>query len=249
MVRIIYLILFAMFTSQIQAFTLAQAGFDGGWGGKTLAFSFNATGCPAGVSNAMSKAFELWSNIPTSNLKLKLSGPSAVTPTQLRGGTATGVPVIVCDPAFETNAPGVNGDFVGGYGFFSHAGGKIVYGGIVLNVQAGKNGNIANFDATSLAVLMAHEMGHVLGLGHSEYNPSLMYYDISSKEALTLSQDDIDGMTYLYPRDEFKDGLYGCGKISALPPASGAAALICILIPFLMLAYLRKRNLPDLSPA
>ncbi len=226
------------------AFTLASTGFEGGWPGETLSFYYNSANCPAGVSSAMNKALEIWSNVPTSNLKLKLGGTSSVTPAQLIGSSAPTVPVIVCDPAFETNSTGTNGDFVGGYGFFTHSGGKIRYGGIVLNVQSGKNANINNFDASSLAILLAHEMGHVLGLGHSEYQPALMYYDISSKNELTLSQDDIDGMTYLYPRDEFKDGIYGCARISAVPPTTGAAALLCLLLPLIYLAYLRKESSP-----
>jgi hypothetical protein len=222
------------------AFTLGQTGFDGGWSGKTVSFYYNSANCPASVPAAIDKAMDLWSKIPTSNLKLKLAGASTITPTQLLSGTASPVPVIVCDPSFESNS-GASADFVGGYGFFTHAGSKINYGGLVLNVQAGKNANINNFDATSLAVLLAHEIGHVLGLGHSEYHPALMYYDISSKTELSLAQDDMDGITYLYPRDEFKDGLYGCGRVSALPPSSGAAAFLLWLIPLAMLAFLRRR--------
>lgn len=225
------------------AFTLASAGFDGGWSGDTVSFYYNSTNCPAGVSAAIDKAMDLWATVPTSKLKLKRAGSSTATPAQLVGGSAGQVPVIVCDPAFETNASGVNGDFVGGYGFFNHAGGKITYGGLVLNVQSGKNANVNNFNATDLAILMAHEMGHVLGLGHSEYHPALMYYDISSKENLALSQDDMDGISYLYPRDELKNGMYGCGRIQTPPPPSTrTAALALLLMPLATLLALRRKR-------
>ncbi len=236
--------LILLFASPAYAFTLAEVGFEGGWSGGTVTFYYNSANCPASVSAALDKAIDLWNSVPTSGLKVKRGGASTATPAALVGGTATGgVPIIVCDPAFETTSPGINGDFVGGYGFFNPTGGKITYGGLVLNVQSGKNNSITRYTATSLSILMAHEIGHVLGLGHSEYQPSLMYYDIGSKQNLVLAQDDIDGITYLYPRDEFKDGVYGCGTITStqLPPYTGAAALILLLTPLVLLAFLRRR--------
>jgi len=239
MVKILFGFLFAV---QAHAFTLSEVGFDGGWPGKTVAFYYNSSNCPASVPAALNKAIDLWNSVPSSYLKLKLAGTATTTPAELVGNTATTVPVIVCDPNFQTTSGGADPDSVGGFGFFNQSGGKIVYGGLVLNVQSGKRNNINNYTATSLAILMAHEMGHVLGLGHSEFQPALMYYDIGSKKNLTLSQDDIDGMTYLYPRNELEDGLYGCGRASALPPATGAAALICLLIPLCWLVLLRRRT-------
>ena len=51
-----------------------------------------------------------------------------------------------------------------------------------------------------LAVL-AHEIGHAIGLGHSADPTALMYYDITGKVQKKLSTDDFDGCAYLYPYD------------------------------------------------
>ena len=65
-----------------------------------------------------------------------------------------------------------------------------------------------------LQIIIAHEVGHLLGLGHTQYEPSLMYYSIGEKKYLRLSQDDMDGLSFLYPRNELGgDGLFGCGTL------------------------------------
>ena len=51
-----------------------------------------------------------------------------------------------------------------------------------------------------LAVL-AHEIGHAFGLGHSADPVALMYYDISGKIQEKLNVDDFDGCAYLYSHD------------------------------------------------
>src|SRR5690606_29136124 len=111
----------------------------------------------------------------------------------------------------------------------------------------------ANFDRTQLKIILAHEIGHILGLGHSHDESALMYYNASAKEDLNLAQDDIDGITYLYPSDEL-DGadLAGCGMVSnGVPPAGGGWALLLMLLPMgAWLArqrrYLRARTLQRL---
>jgi hypothetical protein len=241
MIRIL-LVLPLLMSKTVMAFTLSSVGFDGGWPGKTVGFYYNSSNCPEGVTAAMNKAFELWNSVPSSYLKVKLAGTSTATPAAIvAGGTGT-TPTIACDTAFESNITGADGNAVGGVGFFNHSGGKITDGGLILNVQPGKSNNINTYNSTDLAILLAHEMGHVLGLGHSEFEPALMYYNIAAKEALNLSQDDIDGITYLYPRDELTDGMYGCGRTdSALPPSSGLATILLLLLPFSLL-YLRRRS-------
>ena len=58
--------------------------------------------------------------------------------------------------------------------------------------------------------IIAHELGHTFGLGHSPVNDSLMYYATVTQRT-TLGRDDIDGISYLYPKEQPFKG--GCGTI------------------------------------
>jgi len=62
---------------------------------------------------------------------------------------------------------------------------------------------------TQIAIL-AHEIGHAIGLGHSKHEDSLMYYTtVSTRDS--LGEDDFDGIAYLYPMNQ----PFGtCGTIS-----------------------------------
>ena len=57
--------------------------------------------------------------------------------------------------------------------------------------------------------IIAHELGHTFGLGHSPVNDSLMYYATVTQRT-TLGRDDIDGVSYLYPKEQ---PVKGCGTI------------------------------------
>ena len=49
-----------------------------------------------------------------------------------------------------------------------------------------------------------------------------MYYDATSKANLSLSQDDVDGISYLYPRKELSgDKLFGCGTLAVVGTSRG----------------------------
>ena len=89
-------------------------------------------------------------------------------------------------------------------------------------------------------------MGHTLGLGHSQDLNALMYYDESLKQNLALAQDDIDGITYLYPRNELgNDKTMGCSTVSlkSPPPSMGTriSILFMLFAPVGLAAYLRRK--------
>ena len=58
--------------------------------------------------------------------------------------------------------------------------------------------------------ILAHEIGHGLGLGHSPVEDSLMYY-ASIPTRRSLGWDDLDGLAYLYPTGQ---PFSGCGSIT-----------------------------------
>lgn len=90
-------------------------------------------------------------------------------------------------------------------------------------------GNISDTTDAQLNVAVAHEMGHIFGLGHSSAESALMYSSLGRKENLSLSQDDIDGMTWLYNRVEPGDGFLGCGTLSAGSGNGGGGGLLWLL--------------------
>lgn len=59
-------------------------------------------------------------------------------------------------------------------------------------------------DSNELAELIAHELGHTLGLGHSTDSTALMSASLTGRGA-TLSEDDEDAARWLYPTGPYPD--------------------------------------------
>lgn len=242
--KFIFLFLFSISS---QAFTLST--FQKGWNTKTLSINLNPTNCPSDISERLEDSFKLWNSVPTSSLKLSMGNQaSATTTAELNAGTATDVPVVICDTQFSSTVS-VDGNSVAGVGFATGTDikGHISYGGLVLNVQAGMGASLTSMTTTQKNIVIAHEIGHMLGLGHSSSNPALMYYSIGGKEDFNLSKDDWDGLSYLYPRDELGQTnlAAGCGlvKNSSGSGSGPSAALFLLLIPFLYYFQLRYKSI------
>lgn len=69
---------------------------------------------------------------------------------------------------------------------------------------------VGDKDTETFKALVAHELGHALGLGHSPAKDSLMYAQIIPNR-LSLGRDDVDGITHLYPAKQ--PSFLGCGSI------------------------------------
>jgi hypothetical protein len=212
-----------------------------GWRKNPLKFRLNTTSCGANdLNSALEKAVDLWNSAPSTNLQIEISGTSSAT-------TYSSPPVIFCDNSFGSGglANGADPAYVPGAGVVTTSNHTIVTGALVLNTS-GSNGNIANFTTNQLSIILAHEIGHVIGLGHSEDSSSLMYYNASAKTDLALAQDDINGISYLYPRDELADDLpLACGSISSsLPPSHWPTrgTLLLLFLPLFLVLLIQKHT-------
>lgn len=174
---------------------------------------------------------DFWNRVPTSALRLNASGFSTplaninigtlCSPTDdtcISNGNADGdlIPatdniVIACNNKIEnfgtnsTLAVTIPVKFTG----------KKIKGAIIL---INENSDFFNFSRSDQIGIISHEIGHAIGLGHSDDKASLMYYRTVNQRK-RLGDDDIKGVSFLYPiqLDVFglsKDGLLGgCGTI------------------------------------
>jgi hypothetical protein len=91
---------------------------------------------------------------------------------------------------------------------------------LILNAHA--NSGLPGKSDEDLESIIAHEIGHAFGLGHSEFKHNLMYFSISGKFQKWLGMDDIVGLNYLYPHDS-EIGALGisllgnCGAVASAP--------------------------------
>lgn len=228
------------------AFTLNSTNNSNfqGWDNPDVSFSLNLANCPASVDvrGIVDDALAIWNNVPSSRVKLSLAADTS--------STSQGNPIpIICDTNFASLGGGAEDSSPGVAQITPDSSGTRIVSGIMrLNASSGQ-ANIANFSRAIVAVTLAHEIGHLIGLGHSQDDNALMYFDASAKSYLGLAQDDIDGVSYLYPRNELgQDQIAGCGLIrknSAAPPNSSSGktlwlALLALLLPMIIWMRLKK---------
>ncbi len=84
--------------------------------------------------------------------------------------------------------------------------GKDIRGSVVIINE--NSTNFKNLNTNQKISVISHEIGHAIGLGHSDDRSSLMYFSVVPVRN-DLGRDDIDGVSYLYPVQGDMFGL-GC---------------------------------------
>ena len=173
-----------------------SSGAEIKWNGTSVTFGANPAGGPSGSLSAICSAADTWSNVATSTFTFYCSSTSQNTVI----GSSDGMNVIGFDPLPE----GHEGTLAINYYWFYSGNGQMVESDIIINLAYpwATDGSLDAYDVQNVAT---HEFGHSLclkDLYNSSNDSEKTMYGFSSMgetKQRTLHQDDIDGITYLYP--------------------------------------------------
>lgn len=192
-----------------------------------------------------------WNTSPTSRLKLRKgsvvnvdsryhSDPICVASTSCTPNPDIAVSsdiLITCNDN-TTNFPSSS---ILGITIPNNISGNTIVGSIVMiNDRANTQFDTKSDDAK--VAILAHEIGHAFGLGHSPVVDSLMYYaTVSQRKA--LGRDDIDGISFLYPKQQ---PVNGCGTVDFSGGKNGPSQWTGLFIGFSIIGLaeiFRKKKL------
>ncbi len=236
-----------------QAFTLSD-GPSGqtttGYANTSVAFDIDTSCTPyiTKVRETIQTAADVWGHVPNSSLAILIGStvtlPSAIT--TYVGASATqyvpaGNPIIYCDANFAANT-GQDANSIPGFASSQNmsSSGQILTGLMVLNFEASASASLLNLNPTTANVVLTHEIGHVVGIGHSSDTNSLMYFQTGAGRENVLVKDDIDAVTYLYPIQEL--GGLACARVDMAIPGSGWKSVIIDLSLMAMMVYVMRRK-------
>jgi len=191
--------------------------------GQTISYLVDEAGEPAiGLAEsigAVRDAMAAWSNVPTARISLDVGGT-----TPARAMACDGLSQIVFnDPVADVPDPsGCSGILALG-GFCANSSRKTTVNGVDFiaiteaNITFNNGFSSCSFwNKSNITEILTHEIGHTIGLGHSsessgEKNPVLsdatMYFRAHfDGRGAGLLQDDIDGVSFIYPGVGPEDG-------------------------------------------
>ena len=160
-----------------------------------------------------------WNKSPTSRLKLRKgsvinAGSKFHTDSICTAGTncepnpdlrVTSDILIACNADNLDNFPNSS---ILGITIPNNIAGKTIIGSLIM-INDTPNTLFDTKSKDAKVAILAHEIGHAIGLGHSPVKDSLMYYATVSQRKF-LGRDDIDGISYLYPKQQPQ---IGCGTV------------------------------------
>lgn len=200
-----------------------------GWKDEVLRVNLNLADCPAELDmrKLVGEAMAVWNSVPDIRVKLELGSDSTTKASAARSGEAKDSPVIICDRDFRANT-NMDGNTVPGVGGIAVelSSNRIVYGYILLNVLDGATASLEGLDENRVRIVLAHELGHVLGLGHSDDPRALMFPNITRLLRAELSSDDVAGVMALYgPESQVEEGGgIACAQVAPIGPSAGSGS-------------------------
>lgn len=248
-------LLFLLVSASAQAFTLNN-NFGGAFKSNKVSVRVASdTVCSsAGVTSDELAALvkpavdNFWNKVPTSALRLKAGGfadpiGTNINTDRLCAPTDTECIDTATDPVIppvtdiliacnsnDENFGGPSASNVLAVTVPNNFSGRKITGAVILiNDFSTIFSTLSRADKISV---LAHEIGHAIGLGHAEKNEALMYYKTVDLRR-SLAQDDIDGVSYLYPVKLDGCGLFGGTIMEGRKgppfwPMGGALALLIL---------------------
>lgn len=197
---------------------------------------------------------EFWNKSPTSRLKLRAGSVVTVNSAYQTDNICVASTNCTPNPALAvssgvlitcnsniTNFPSAS---ILGITIPNNISGSTIQGSLIM-INDRATTQFANKSRPEKVAIIAHEIGHAFGLGHSPVHDSLMYY-ATVESRVSLGRDDIDGISYLYPKKQPT----GCGTIDDISKNGSdyGAGLFIGLFLVLGIEALRKK-LPRTSNA
>lgn len=183
-----------------------------------------------------------WNQVHTSSLRLKKGGISNVSGDFQTGLICTNPGSSSCSInsalavsrgiliSCNTNITNFTNNSVLAVTVPNNVNNAIINGSLIL-INDNSGNSFAGLSRSEQVAVLAHEIGHAVGLGHTELQDNLMYYEsVPTRNA--LGWDDVDGITYLYPVEQ---PINGCGTISTEHSGQGPGSLLPTLIVGLFL--------------
>jgi hypothetical protein len=203
------------------------------------------------------EAIKLWNRVPSAKLKLAVKGTYDTSDALYATGIlcpddgtnpcnpSTSVPrakniIITCNS--ETTNNFKSSSYLALTTPVYLSGGNIKGSAILLNDSV--NTTLNTLSGEQITSIIAHEIGHAIGIGHSKDTSALMYYKNSGRR-VRLNQDDIDAVSYLYPKVVFEgcDGFIGSINDKKTPPNFPGLFLFTLSVCFFVYRVFKLRKI------
>ncbi len=224
--RTLSTILFLTLAFEASAFTLLSANPPVYKNSNEIIIDVTSDGCSsAGISAerllelVMKGAEEYWNSVETANIEFKEGSVTAISGAGKDQGALLSDAQSLGDHhvlvGCTSNVP-ANAAAIGGSGQTSS--------GVTNGAVAIKDVAVYFRDDDIPSAILAHELGHVLGLGHSRLGLALMDSSGGAIGLNKLTQDDRDGATYLYGYEASPGGCFkSLGTIDDISKGGGGS--------------------------